>query len=73
MTRVDLRSQTIHIITNTHFNKNKKQKNKKTKKTNKDKNKRNLKILRGSEVRYPKFDKLAMTVVHMSRKLHHYF
>ena len=31
------------------------------------------KILRGAEIRYPKLDKLAMIVVHTSKKLHQYF
>ena len=31
------------------------------------------KILRGAEIRYPKLDKLAMIVVHTSKKLRQYF
>ena len=31
------------------------------------------KILRGTEIRYPKLDKLAMIVVHTSKKLRQYF
>ena len=31
------------------------------------------KVLRGSELRYPKMDKLALALVHTSKKLRHYF
>ena len=31
------------------------------------------KVLRGSEVRYPIMDKLALTLIHTSKKLRHYF
>ena len=31
------------------------------------------KVFRGSEIRYPKIDKLALALVHITRKLCHYF